>query len=206
MNQIVSLDQILPHNKTLEHRLDKDNIHKRPKQDIACLYGYSSKPKECNVIGDIEEFFLNPIGAVVKLAKRPKYANSTTKPDIVDAALQAEISWYEREIATIYNRLYTILKDLPQFYLDSLFTIRPPPTTTNFLPHNKNTHWKNSNLRIILENIKNFLLKLKKKMTNMQEEKIYQTITFNQDQNVSSNCFQQFQQHSGNIFGSLQCL
>jgi hypothetical protein len=28
MNQAVNLDQILPHNQPLEHRLDKDNIHK----------------------------------------------------------------------------------------------------------------------------------------------------------------------------------
>jgi hypothetical protein len=82
MNQVVNLDQILPHNETLENRLGKDNIHERLKRDIACLYGYSSKPKECNVIGDVAEFFLNPIGAVVKIAKGPKYAESLKHHDI----------------------------------------------------------------------------------------------------------------------------
>jgi hypothetical protein len=92
------------------------------------------------MIGDVEELFLNPIGAVVKLAKGPKYADSVTKhQDIVDAALQVQISWYEREIAKIHNRLYTIPKDLPQSYLDGLSTVRPPPTTTTFPLHNRNT-------------------------------------------------------------------
>jgi hypothetical protein len=62
----------------------------------------------------------------------------------VDAALQVQISWYEREIAKIHNRLDTIPMDLPQSYLDGLSTVTPPPTTTTFPPHNRNTHWKNS--------------------------------------------------------------
>jgi hypothetical protein len=98
MNQVVNLDQILTHNQTLEH--DKTRtIFKKRKQDIVCLYGLSSRPKECNLIGDVAEFFLNPIDKVMKLAKGPKYADSKTKQDIADAALQVQISWYEREIA-----------------------------------------------------------------------------------------------------------
>jgi hypothetical protein len=75
MKQVVHLDQILPHNETLQSRLDKDNTHKRLKRDIACLYGYSLKPKECNIVGDIAEFFFNPIVAI-KASKRPKYEDS----------------------------------------------------------------------------------------------------------------------------------
>jgi hypothetical protein len=37
---------------------------------------FSSRPKECNVKEDVAEFFLNPIGAVIKLAKGCKYADS----------------------------------------------------------------------------------------------------------------------------------
>jgi hypothetical protein len=77
------------------------------------LYGYSSKPKELNVIGDVAEFFLNPFGAVVKLAKGQKYADSKTKQDIVDAALQVQISWNKGEIEKIHDMFYTIPKDLP---------------------------------------------------------------------------------------------
>jgi hypothetical protein len=124
-----NLDQIVPHNDTIQNRLDKDNAHKRLKRDIACLYGYNSRPKECDVIGDIAAFFLNPIGAIAKAAKGPN-ADSVDHQDIVDAALQVQISWYEREIAKIYNRLYTIPKDLPQSYLYGLSTVRPLPTTT----------------------------------------------------------------------------
>jgi hypothetical protein len=40
------------------------------------------------LIGDVAEFFLNPIGAVVKLEKGPKYADSVKHQDIVDAALK----------------------------------------------------------------------------------------------------------------------
>jgi len=150
MKQIVNLDQILPHNDTVQDRLNKDNAHKRLKRDIACLYGYSSKPKECNVIGDVAEFFLNPIAAIIKASKGPKYADSKQAQDIKDAALQVQISWYEREIEKIHRRLYTIPKDLPQSYLDGLSTIRPPPTTTTHPTHNPRTHWKNSYLQIKL--------------------------------------------------------
>jgi hypothetical protein len=66
----------------------------------------------------------------------------------VDALLQVQIPWYEREIAKIHNRLYTIPKDLPQSYLDGLSTKRPPPTAETYPPHIRNTHWKNSYLRI----------------------------------------------------------
>jgi hypothetical protein len=110
MNQIENLNLILPHIKTLKHRLGKDNFHKSLKLDITCLFGYSSKPKECNVKEDAAEFFLNLIGAVIKLAKGPKFTDSKIKKDIVVVALQVQISWYEREIAKIHNRLYTILR------------------------------------------------------------------------------------------------
>ena len=62
----------------------------------------------CSVIGDIAAFFLNQIGAIAKLAKGQKYTDSVEHQDIVDAALQVQISWYEREIAKIHYRLYTI--------------------------------------------------------------------------------------------------
>ena len=60
------------------------------------MYGYSSKPKECNVVGDIAKIFFNPIAAIVKAAKGPKYADSKQAQDIKDAALQVQISWYAR--------------------------------------------------------------------------------------------------------------
>jgi hypothetical protein len=50
-----------------------------------------------NVIGHVAEFFLKPIGAVIKLAKGPKYADSKEKQDKVDAALQVQISCYEKK-------------------------------------------------------------------------------------------------------------
>jgi hypothetical protein len=115
------------------------------------------------VIGDIAEFFLNLIGTVIKLANGPKYADSKEKQDIADAALQMQIVWYEREIAKIHIRLYTIPKDLPQSYLDGLSTVRSPPTTTTLGPHNKNSHWKNSYLRIKVDKIKKLFEKLKRR-------------------------------------------
>ncbi len=126
------------------------------------MHGYSSKPKECNVIGDVAEFFLNPIAAIVKAAKGPKYADSKQAQDIRDAALQVQISWYEREIERIHNRFYTIPKDLPQSYLDGLSTIRPPPTTTTHPPHNPLTHWKNSYLRIKRDKFRKLYDEIKK--------------------------------------------
>jgi hypothetical protein len=81
----------------------------------------------------------------------------------VDAALQAQIPWYERVIAKIHNRLYTIPKNLPQLYLDGLSTVKPPPTTTTFPPQNRNTHWINSFLRIKLD-------KMKKLFKDIEEE------------------------------------
>jgi hypothetical protein len=87
------------------------------------------------VVGDITEFFMNSIGAIVKLAKGPKYADSATKQHIV------QISWYKREISKFSHRLYTIPKDLPQSRRS--FDNKTPPmtTTTTFPTHNqKYTH------------------------------------------------------------------
>jgi hypothetical protein len=79
--KVVHLDQILPHNETIQSRLDKDTTHKRLKRDIPCLYGYSSKPKECDVVGDIAEFSFNPIVAVIKASKGPKYQDNKKIPN-----------------------------------------------------------------------------------------------------------------------------
>ncbi len=48
--------------------------------------------KECYVIGDATDFSFSPIGAGLK------YPNSKWKQDIVDAALQVQKSWHDREI------------------------------------------------------------------------------------------------------------
>jgi hypothetical protein len=85
---------------------------------------------------------VNPIAAIVKAAKGPRYADSKQAQDIKDAALQVQISWYEREVARLHNKLYVIPKDLPESFLDGLSTIRPPPTTTAHPTHNPRTHWK----------------------------------------------------------------
>jgi hypothetical protein len=46
------------------------------------------KPKECDNIGDVAEFFFNPNGAVIKTVRGPKYADSKQKQGIVEIALQ----------------------------------------------------------------------------------------------------------------------
>jgi hypothetical protein len=58
INKVLNLDRILPHNDTIQDRLDKDNVHKRLKKDIACLYENSSRPKECDNKGNLAAFFL----------------------------------------------------------------------------------------------------------------------------------------------------
>jgi hypothetical protein len=50
-----------------------------------------------------------------------------------------------------------------QYYLFGLSTVRPPPTTTTFGPHNKNRHWKNSSISIKL-------IKMKKLRREINEE------------------------------------
>jgi hypothetical protein len=77
-NQLVNLDQILHQNETLELIQIKENIHKQIKQDIACIYGYSSTPKNCDLIVDIAAFFFNPLGAILRASKGPKYAENKT--------------------------------------------------------------------------------------------------------------------------------
>ena len=46
------------------------------KRDIACLYGYSQDKRLCDNTADITQFFLNPLAAIIKAAKGPRYEDT----------------------------------------------------------------------------------------------------------------------------------
>ena len=71
MQMVDVLNLNLPHNSSQTHHF-KEDPHKVLKRDIACLYGYSSRPQDCDAVGDIAQFFLNPIAAIISASKGTK--------------------------------------------------------------------------------------------------------------------------------------
>jgi hypothetical protein len=70
------------------------------------LYGHSSKPKECKVVGDIAEFFFNPIVAIIKASKGPKYEDSKEYQMKKEVGLEKQIQEYERDIAELHAIIF----------------------------------------------------------------------------------------------------
>ena len=48
----------------------------RVKRDIACLHGYSHDKRLCDNTADTTQFFLNPLAAIIKAAKGPRYEDT----------------------------------------------------------------------------------------------------------------------------------
>ena len=160
MEQVQNLDYILPHNETFEDRQGQDNLHKRLKRDLACLYGYSSMPKECDSVGEIASFFFNPIGALIKLHD-DNHTDVKSKWEMEDKMKEMEISWYESQIKILHRKLHVVPKELPDSYLEGYVTSRPPVTTTTFMPWDRKMYayesyliLKRSNRRRTYEQLK----------------------------------------------------
>ena len=78
MQIVDDLNLNLPHNSSQTHHF-KEDPHKVLKRDIACLYGYSSRPQDCDAVGDIAQFFLNPLAAIILAAKGTRWEDSRTQ-------------------------------------------------------------------------------------------------------------------------------
>ena len=62
---VKDLNLNLPRNSSQTHHF-KEDPHRILKRDIACLYGYSSNPENCDEVKDIAQFFLNPLAAIIE--------------------------------------------------------------------------------------------------------------------------------------------
>ena len=75
MQMVNDLNLNLPHNSSYTHKFQEDP-HRILKRDIACLYGYSSKPQDCDGVRDIAQFFFNPLGAIFEAARGTKWEDT----------------------------------------------------------------------------------------------------------------------------------
>ena len=71
MKMVNNLQMNLAHNSS-HNRNFQDDPHRILKRDIACLYGYSSTPKDCDPVKEVGMFFWNPLGAILKAIKGTK--------------------------------------------------------------------------------------------------------------------------------------
>ena len=108
------------------------------KLDIACLYGYSHDKRLCDNTADITQFFLNPLAAIIKTAKGPRYED--TEPYEREENRQREkfIIKLQEEIDHLYNLKYPAL---PTSYLEAYSTQSPIEVTTKFPVHNPDNQW-----------------------------------------------------------------
>ena len=67
------------------------------KSDIACLYGYSSRPQDCDAVKDKAQFFLNPLAAIIEAAKGTKWEDTREYQADKNAALETEVTMFKQE-------------------------------------------------------------------------------------------------------------
>ena len=112
----------------------------RQRRDIACLYGYSSTPKLCDEIGDVAQFFFNPIGAIIDAIHGEKYQDSTQRFHDDNKRTEQELSLIQSEIDHYYNK--TLLLSIPSSFLSVYSTEKPPQQLTTTKPYTKKkTQW-----------------------------------------------------------------
>ena len=114
------------------------------KRDIACLYGYSHDKRLCDNTADITQFFLNPLAAIIKAAKGPRYED--TEPYEREENRQREkfIIKLKDEIDHLYNLKYPAL---PTSYLEAYSTQSPIEVTTKFPVWDPATQWYKTYLK-----------------------------------------------------------
>ena len=87
MQTVNDLNMNLPHNSSQTHHFQKYS-QRILKRDIACLQGYSSRPQDCNKVKDIAQFFLNPLAAIISVAKGTKWEDTRENQAEKNAALE----------------------------------------------------------------------------------------------------------------------
>ena len=107
----------------------------RQRRDIACLYGYSSTPKLCDEIGDVAQFFFNPIGSIIDAIHGEKYKDSTQRFHDDNTEIEKELAIIQSEIDHYYNK--TLLLPIHSSFLSVYSTEKPPPPTTTVKPYTK---------------------------------------------------------------------
>ena len=112
------------------------------KRDIACLYGYSHDKRLCDNTADITQFFLNPLAAIIKAAKRPRYED--TEPYEREENRQREkfIIKLQDEIDHLYNLKYPAL---PTSYLEA-YSTQSPIEVTHKIPSARSSYTMVQNL------------------------------------------------------------
>ena len=148
------------------------------KRDIACLYGYSHDKRLCDNTADITQFFLNPLAAIIKAAKGPRYED--TEPYEREENRQREkfIIKLQEEIDHLYHLKYPTL---PASYLEAYSTPSPIEVTTKFPVWDPATQWYKTYLKRkeakLLEIVKplraehrTYVAQLKKTNTKIEDE------------------------------------
>ena len=120
----------LPHNSSQAHHFQEDP-HRILKRDIACLYGYSSRRQDCDEVKDMAQFFLNPLAAIIAVAKGTKWEDTKEYQAEKNAALEKEVNNVQTRINTLYNKLNPTFPETFDiaYYPDALTT-----TTSTYRP------------------------------------------------------------------------
>ena len=112
----------------------------RQRRDIACLYGYSSTPKLCDEIGDIAQFFFNPIGAIIDAIHGEKYQDSTQRYHDDNKRTEEELAIIQSEIDHYFNK--TLLLSIPSSSPSVYIPDKPPQPPSTPKPYTKKkTQW-----------------------------------------------------------------
>ena len=141
MQMVDDLNLNLPHNSSQTHHF-KEDPHKVLKRDIACLYGYSSRPQDCDAVGDIAQFFLNPIAAIISASKGTKWEDTQKYQEEKEARLEKDVADIQTRINTLYDKLNPTF---PETFDDAYHPDSPTTTTSTYRPYTGG--WKETYLK-----------------------------------------------------------
>ena len=99
-----------------------DAIH-----NLACLSGYSQDPRKCDGTGDIINFFLNPVAAIIKAAKWHRVEDTEPYQRAADRKQELFILELEEDIKWLTNFKKT---KIPASYNEAFSTPKPIETVT----------------------------------------------------------------------------
>ena len=106
--------------------------------------GYSHDKRLCDNIADITQFFLNPLAAIIKAAKGPRYEDTEPYERAENRQRERFINDLQDEIDHLYRLKYPLL---PTSYLEVYSTPSPIETTTKYPSWDPDTQWYKAYLK-----------------------------------------------------------
>ena len=82
----------------------QEDPHWLLKRDLACFYGYSSHPQDCDEVKYVTKFFFHSLAAILEAAKGTKWEDMKEYQAEKNASLEKQIKNLLTRIKTLYDK------------------------------------------------------------------------------------------------------